>query len=351
MPTATPADTVMNAPFQVSMARARRVSARAALFMLMITGAMSTIGCASKSAAPNIEPSTMRTNAPPPGEQTTGDAAAIAVRLLEGGTGTRIPLRYAFSRAQVASVVMELSTRMTLAVGEMSPPEVRGPDARLFIQLRTTAVEPGGKATIEGTVAKFELPPTPGVAPAVIAAVTSDLDKLRGATFRLVVTDRGLIELLALPSPADANRQLLTMLDRVREGVRVLFPPLPEEATGKGARWEVHRKTTVGPAAVDETDVYTLAIAGQRGLITVKIAVAAREQNAVVAGLPPGATLTLAGVNGSGSGEIDLRPDRMMPASKLQWSSSATGSLQPAGEPPAPVKLLVHSALSFTHAE
>jgi hypothetical protein len=275
-------------------------------------------------------------------------AAPIELRLIGAGQAPRQPLRYQVAAGATETVVVELADTMKLAVGDMAPPEVRGPPLRLTLSLRARAVDPNGRITIAATIAKVEVPAAPPVPAGVTGAVASELEGLSGATFSALVSGRGYLERLALDTPEGASPQLATAVERLRQSLRHLWPPLPDEPVGPGAAWGARWKSSIGPAAVDERVEYTLS-ARQSGklLLAIKLTLSAAAQTVVVPGMPPGASLTLDALSGTGAGKAEVQLSHLAQSGELRWSANATGSSRPAGDPAAPVRLDTTTALTM----
>jgi hypothetical protein len=261
----------------------------------------------------------------------TGPTTHADVSVLEPGAEPRAPLRYRIDPGQSEGLVMDLAIQMKLAVGEKDLP-FPNPTVRLGMDVRSGMA--GQRLHLEGKIVKVEVVEDPGVPAALAAALRSDLDRLAGTTWKAVFTDHGHLDLLSLPSPKDANAQLLTTLEWIREALRILLPPLPDVAVGKNARWQARRRTTVATAHIDQTVIYKLAGAGGQSQLQVTVGMDAPEQP-LTPGTPPGTTVVLSSFEGGGKGQIDLQLDRIVQPSTLRWAASGKGSATPAGEPPA----------------
>jgi hypothetical protein len=291
-----------------------------------------------------------------PAEDANADEVALSasvpplltpeVALVDAGARPRKTLRYAVRPGESQSVTLELTSGLVLAVGEMAPPAVRTPVVLLTIDLVPRTVEPRGRMTIEGTLTGVEV--RAGTAPpAVLKAVTADLDRLRNSTFSARVSGRGLLEALTFPAAADGNPQVATMAGWVREAVRLLLPPLPASPVGQGARWQARRRAQIGPAAADETAYYNLTNFGEGWVrLAVRLALTGGEQSPAIPGLPPGASVKLTSLSGEGGGTVELDLRHLQPRTELRWSSTAVGSAEPPGEPPAPLRM--SSTLTLT---
>jgi hypothetical protein len=261
------------------------------------------------------------------------------VALIDAGTAPRRTLRYAPRAGESQPVTVELMNGLLLAVGEMAPPETRTPAVRVTLDLVPRTIDPRGRMALEGTVTAVEV--RPGTAPpAVTKAVGADLERLRNATFSARVSARGLLEALAFPAADDSNPALAIMAGWVREALRLLLPPLPASAVGQGARWQARRRAQLGPATADETAYYSLTNVGEGWVrLAVRLALTGGEQSPVVPGLPPGASVKVTALGGAGGGTIELDLRHLQPRTDLRWSSTATGSTEPAGEPSAALRM------------
>jgi hypothetical protein len=258
----------------------------------------------------------------------------VDVTVLEPGDPPRAPLRYHIRQGQSERLVLEVGVQMKLVVGEMTgAPRYT---VRVTMDLRSLAGSP--RAQLEGKITKVEVPEDPGIPPATVAALRSDLDRMNGLSGSMIFTDVGHLELLSLPAPADATPQLINTLDWIRDALRTLVPPLPLTPVGKNARWQVRRPATIATAHIDETTVYKLSSAEGRNQLAVTVGLDAREQP-LSPGTPPGTVMTLTSFEGGGKGQIDLALDRIVQPTTLRWAASGKGTATPAGEPQAPITL------------
>jgi hypothetical protein len=266
------------------------------------------------------------------------------LRLLDAGAEPRAPLRYRPRAGQHESVVIELVTELKLAIGDMRPPPVRSPT--VYAALDIAVIAAGPHIRLEGKVVKLDVPDDPAIAPAVISAVRGDLDRLAGTPWTAVFTDRGQLDQLALPAPRDANTQVLTTVDRLRDALHLLLPPLPDAPVGPTARWQVRRRAIVGPAQVDERTIYKLESTDTRTQVSVTVGMDARPQPLIMPSTPPGATLSLTSFEGGGKGQLDLDLTSVVQPTTLRWSALGRGTANPAGEPPAPMTMNIDASIS-----
>jgi len=293
-------------------------------------------GCASPKAA---------SDRPKPQERPI-QAAPLEVRLLEAGSAPRESARYQIEPGNSGTVIVDLADTMRLSVGEMSPPEVHAPLIRLTMKFSAHDIDVAGRIALEGTITKVEVPSAPDVAAGVTAAVASDIEALSGTTFRALVSGRGYLERLTLPTPGGATPQLATTVERLRQSLRHLWPPLPGEPFGPGAEWAAHWRGPFGPVTVDEWASYSLkARDGNQLQLAISLSVSAGQQKMNVLGAPPGATVSLTALRGTGTGKAEVQLTRVVQSGELIWTTNATGVARPVGEPPSAVHLDTSTAL------
>jgi hypothetical protein len=168
---------------------------------------------------------------------------------------------------------------------------------------------------------------------------------MTGLGWKATFTDRGHLDLLSLPAPKDSNTQLLTTLEWVREGLRLLLPPLPQTPVGKDARWQTRRRSIIATAKVDETVIYRLAGNGQPQL-AVTLGMDAVEQALTPPGSPPGTSWKLTSFEGGGKGQIDLHLTSIVQPTSLRWAASGKGTATTAADPPRSFTMGLDAALT-----
>jgi hypothetical protein len=116
-----------------------------------------------------------------------------------------------------------------------------------------------------------------------------------------------------MKTPAGSDPQLRQVVDQMRDSFARLSVPLPEEAVGPGARWEVKMPLKSQGMTIDQTTAYQLvSIEGDR--VTVKDTVEQRASNQKIQNpAMPGLVLDLTKMAGKGSDDMVLDLTRLMP--------------------------------------
>src|SRR5262249_50062203 len=110
-----------------------------------------------------------------------------------------------------------------------------------------------------------------------------------------------------------AMQQTLSQLETSIEGMSM---PLPEEAVGLGARWEVRQRLNSNGIVMFQKAEYTVtAIDGNAVTLSVKTDQTAPAQDISNPAMPAGASMHLAKMSGTGTGTVALRLDGLVPTS------------------------------------
>ena len=107
------------------------------------------------------------------------------------------------------------------------------------------AVSPEGNLTYQFKVEAIEVVPEEGVADMMVETLRTQMRSLEGLTGRATVTARGLVREADLKAPPGGSAQMQQSLENLRQSMRQMSAPLPEEPVGKGARWEMKISTVM----------------------------------------------------------------------------------------------------------
>jgi hypothetical protein len=109
----------------------------------------------------------------------------------------------------------------------------------------------------------------------------------------------------------------------MRDAVRGMYTPFPEEEVGKGAKWEVLAKIPLSGAIMEVRSIYTLLrVSDADAQANVEMTLSAPPHQPMQnPALPPGATSSLEELSGKGSAKITPRFERLASAGQSQVSS------------------------------
>ncbi len=118
----------------------------------------------------------------------------------------------------------------------------------------------------------------PGRLPQVAEAMKAALGSVKGMSGTGTMSSRGFNKGAEIVLPAGADPQIRQAMDQMKESFSRLAAPLPEEAVGAGARWEVKMPVKSQGMTINQTATYELAsIEGER--VTAKCTLAQNASN------------------------------------------------------------------------
>jgi hypothetical protein len=144
--------------------------------------------------------------------------------------------------------------------------------------------------------------------------------------------------------PAGARPEMAQVIQGMEQAMSQLSAPLPDEAVGKGASWQVQTKLSQNGVSLTQTATYSLTdLDGDALTLDVKIAQSAPKQKVAS---PMGVTVDLTSLSSTGGGKSKLRLDRLSPLeSLLSVASTVTMAVpvktetkndgEPSGEAPS----------------
>ena len=255
------------------------------------------------------------------------------VKLLERGKGKRQKLRYKATRGASERLQMDMDMSMRMSMGGQPLTDVRIPTMRIRMDIDVTDVTREGHLRYQFRYAGMELLDTPGVQPAVRTAMEQALAGMQSLHGHALINDRGLTLEAGFEGGALADPQLRQFLSSLEQSIQQLSAPLPVEAVGVGAKWEVRSRIQVNGMTIQQTARYELVeLHGDRFECKVTITQTASAQKIQSPDLPPGTNVELVSMKGSGTGELDVTLGRLTPTSHGNMVSDLEMRVQAGGQ-------------------
>lgn len=275
---------------------------RLSLLFLLLTacGKKSPPAPAATPAAPQAQ---AEATTPAPAAETWGADLAkneVRVTLLEAGAEPREALRYTPPADERGGMRMSMDIDMAIDMGGLQIP-MDMPAMIMDMDLAVSSIAPSGDITYTTEVVGVDLGEST-LPEEVLAEVRSGLEELVGLTGTATMSSRGEVQAARYDqeSPTEAVSQQITQLNRSAQS---FSQPLPSEAVGVGARWEVLRRSESNGVEVADRAVVTLsAREGER--LTLEIENTQRMLGDAVSlpDMPPGTEATVAYFKAGGSG-------------------------------------------------
>lgn len=276
--------------------------------------------------------------APPPAHPTTVGNAGLddggyAVRIVDPGRAPRRVLRYDLHLAQYLSI--ELLTRTTTNLEMIDPVAgkvVRNSDIPTIREIMGIEVKeklPDGSVRLAWKLDATSVLDDVPLDPKVRATLEATLATLVGMHGEARLSTRGVMSEATFAVPRDAPASVAQLMESMRDALTKLYVPLPVDAVGLGATWEVASSFPMLGAKVGTTwRDHLTALDATSARWTTTIAMTARDQPITTQGM----TGVLHAMTGRGHGEVDWSPHQMMPLGRVAMTTDGAFSLASGGQ-------------------
>jgi hypothetical protein len=331
-----------------------------------LTSAAPPVASAAPSA-PAPAPSTTESAAPSPAAAPTAsaspDAAAptaarvaatpgTSTRLLDAGQAPRRVLRYLWHVDQKEQLTMDLRTAASTEFAGTKQPEMPLPPVHIVLDLDPKSVSPAGDLRFAWRVSAATVTAdaqTPSPITDGMRVEVSAIEHLAGTA---AVTSRGLSGGVsvdaATPVDAGATGQ---MAEQIRQTLRDIAVPLPEEEVGRGARWQKTAQLDAKGSHLTQTDTYTLTDLGAAGgAVDDVLAQTAPPQPLRAPGMAAGEEARMESMLASGDGKTHFELSRLVPQTKFNGSTTMVLSGPSAGDSKRRVTMIMRVGIDIQGA-
>ena len=266
----------------------------------------------------------------------TDNASVATMKLLEAGEPPRRKLRYTWGGRRGETLAMDLRTAASTEEGSNKQPEILLPPVRIIVAIDPQDVSPEGDLSYRWRVTSATVTAdaqTPSSLAVGMRAEVAAVEHLSGTG---LVTSRGLSTRVSIdalpPMGAGATGQ---MVEQVRQTLRDVAAPFPDEEVGLGARWERLSQLASRDARVTQTETFRLVDIGRdTGALDDLLAQTAPPQPLLSPGAAPGAaSARIESMLTSGDGKTQFDRSRLVPQTKFDGTTTMVVSSHPQGEP------------------
>ena len=266
-----------------------------------------------------------------------GSASESAqVKLQEAGAEPRKVLRLHPKPGDKQTLRLTMKMGVEMKMGEIETPAMKLPPMKMNLEVSVKTVSPEGEIAYDIAMSDLSVADDPDAAPQITEAIKSALGNFKGLSGTGTMSSRGFSKGTEFKASGGADAQLSQILDGIKDSCSTLAIPLPEEAIGTGAKWEVKLPLKSGGMTINQTAVYELAsLEGDRLAIRSSIAQQAGNQKVENPAMP-GLKLDLNKMTGTGKGEITCDLTQLLPPeatldghSEMDMTMDAGGQKQP----------------------
>jgi hypothetical protein len=271
----------------------------------------------AQAAAP---PETTAPVETPPAALPTLERGKVVV--LDPGAEPRRKLRYRFGK-NAETAVLDMRMDLGLRMGDRDN-QVSMPTIRMVMRIVPKGVSKDGTLTYEAQFKSTELLKDVALDDRARVGMEKELGHVVGLTIRGKTSDRGEALETSIDIPDGIPPATRETLGRLRDAMRDICVPLPEEEIGKGARWEREAVVDLG-VRVRQKATFTLVSLDAKGLkVTADVTQSAPPQEMKVAAMPPGAKAMLDSLKSAGHGVNEATFTGLVPRSKAAIQTETT---------------------------
>ena len=270
-------------------------------------------------------------------------AAGATVKLLDSGQPPRQRLRYAWRIDQKEQLAMDLRTTATTESAAAKPSEVPLPSVHVVIAIDPLRVAPDGdlRYAWRVTSATADAPgDTPSEVTEGMRAEVAGIAHLSGSA---LVTSRGLAKEVSVdPDSSGGAATTGQMAEQIRQTLRDVAAPMPDEEVGVGARWRKMSQLDDRGARVAQTETFRLVdLQGDRGTLDDALAQTAPPQALRAPVASPGARARMESMLASGEAKVRFDVSRLVPQTTFDGTTTMVLSGQSPGDSARSVKMVM----------
>lgn len=259
-------------------------------------------------------------------------ASVTTVKLLEPGAAPRRALRYVFKANTSDRVQMDMKLAMAMVGAREASKKLQMPSVRTVMRVDAKEVSPEGELKYTFDTESVEVLKDQAIDPKMFSELEAQMKRLVGMKGSGRVTSRGVSSDVEVELPASLPPGARGSLDTIRDTVKDMATPFPEEEVGVGAKWEVLTRSSMGGAQNDVKTTFALKkLSADAMTADVDIAMSApANQPLTLANLPPGATASLASMTGTGKGTVTRPFAKLVGDAKTTVASETLMKVKPA---------------------
>lgn len=258
------------------------------------------------------------------------------IELLDAGAEPRRPLRYAFEAGQSEAMHTSMNMHMMFSMNGQDMPPMDLPRFTVSGEAVPETVTDDGDAHYTFRFTGGKVDASENVPPQMLQAMRDAMAMIEGVTGVATVSSRGLTTDAEINGDESLQGPMASMVEPLRQSVKQMATPLPEDPVGEGAKWEIRQTVDQQGMRIYQTLVMNLVRLSENDAdLEFTIDQKAPPQDFQPAGTPPGTDMHLVSSDGIGAGNTKLVFNRLISEASITMDAStqmevnANGQVQP----------------------
>ncbi|MGD0677507.1 MAG: hypothetical protein ABSC94_18970 [Polyangiaceae bacterium] len=244
--------------------------------------------------------------------------------LLDPGKPPRSKLRYVWNAGQREELTIDLRTVASSQLPNAQGSDIALPPVHIVVAISPSGVADNGDLEYAWRVTSTEVKADPTMPPELARGMKAEVDAVERLSGSGVVTPLGLARRVSIetdtPSDAGVTGQ---MVEQVRQTLRDMAAPFPDEAVGMHARWQKLSHLSTKDAEVTQTETFTLVSLGAKGgTLDDVLAQTSPPQPIHGPGMAAGAQTRMDSMLVSGDAKTTFDRSRLVPQTSLESTTS-----------------------------
>ena len=260
-------------------------------------------------------------------------ASGTQVKLLEPGAEPRTVLRLHPKPGDQQTVNLTMKMAMETKMGAMQDQKVKMPAITMAMDVTVKDISDSGDITYGLVMGDTQVADEPGSPSPVAEMIKGALGGAKGMTGTGTVSSRGFAKKLDFNVPAGAEAQTRQIMGQMKDSFSAGAVPLPEEAVGPGARWEVKMPIKSQGMKIDQTMTCEL-VSAEGDHLTIKRTITQHAANQKIQNpAMPGMKIDLTKMTGKATGESTFDLAKLMAsAESTQFHSETSMAINMGGQ-------------------
>jgi hypothetical protein len=321
------------------------VNGKAAVVLLLALACSRQAPGEVDAQAPSLAESALVPPAASPGAGPgAGGSPTATIKLLDAGRSPRRKLRYTWHAERREMLAVDLRTATSTETPGNPPTEIPLPPLHIVIAIDPRSVTADAGLAYAWHVTSATVADTQETPSEVADGMRTEVSAIAHLSGSAQVNSRGLATDVSVDADsvtdAGATGQ---MVEQVRQILRDLAAPLPEEDVGLGARWQKLSQLASKDAQITQTDTLSLLdLAGQKGTLDDVLAQTAPAQAlATPGGTANRAQARLESMLASGDAKTHFDLSRLAPETSFEGTTTMVVSSHSSADPPRRLTMIM----------
>jgi hypothetical protein len=252
--------------------------------------------------------------------------ASPIVTVLDAGAEPRADLGYALSKGSAQKLSMGMDMTMGMKMGQQSMPPTTIPHMVVLLDMHTSDQSAAGEWKIDSKLTGLTIEAKGAADKPIADAMRPQVEGLKGLGIAYWVNAKGQVHDTKIDVPAGLPSAAQQMIQGMNQSFEAMVVPLPKDAVGVGAKWQVVSRLGSSGADLLQSATYTLrSRTGSKATIEVALVQLAASDTIKVPGAPAGVSALVKSFSSGGSGKQQLDTHEVAPESgAMQIKTSMT---------------------------